>query len=62
MASHSLNSDFFWYELGDVIGIGNRSELYYCFPKDKDVVTKARLAAEEIYKKKRRRTPRKKEN
>ncbi len=61
MASHSLNSDFFWYELGDVIGIGNRSELYYCFPKDKDVVTKARLAAEEIYKKKRRRTPKKKE-
>lgn len=61
MASHSLNSDFFWYELGDVIAIGNRSELYYCFPKRKDVVTKARLAAEEIYKRKRRRTNRKKE-
>ena len=58
MASHSLNSDFFWYEMGDIIAIGNRSELYYCFPKEKDVVTKARIAAEEIYKAKRKRTRR----
>lgn len=51
LSSYSLNSDFFWYEIGDVIGIGNNRELYYCFPRVKDdVVTKIRLAAEEIYK------------
>jgi 1-acyl-sn-glycerol-3-phosphate acyltransferase len=50
-ATYSLNSDYFWYELGDVICIGDGKALYYCFPQDcKDVVTKARLAAEEIYK------------
>jgi len=50
-ASHSLNSDFNWYELGDIIGLGNEKILYYCFPKDcKDVVAKTRLAAEELYK------------
>lgn len=47
--SHCLNSDFYWYEIGDVIGIGNAEALYYCFPKKKSVVTKARLAAEEMY-------------
>nr|MBQ4318553.1 1-acyl-sn-glycerol-3-phosphate acyltransferase [Clostridia bacterium] len=51
MASYSLNSDFYWYEIGDVIGIGSRDALYFCFPKNmKDVVAKARLAAEEMYK------------
>jgi hypothetical protein len=51
LSSYSLNSDFFWYEMGDVISIGNRDVLFYCFPKTKkDVVTKARLATEEIYK------------
>lgn len=49
LASYSLNSDFFWYEIGDVIGVGNRNALYYCFPKEKVSVTKARLAAEELY-------------
>ena len=48
--THSLNSDFYWYEIGDVIGIGNADALYYCFPKDESSVTKARLAAEEIYR------------
>lgn len=49
--SYSLYSDFFWYELGDVICIGNNEMLYYCFPKNaKDVAAKARLATEEIYK------------
>ena len=47
--SHGLNSDFYWYEIGDVIGLGNSEALYYCFPKKKSVVTKARLAAEEMY-------------
>ncbi len=50
-SSYTLNSDFFWYEIGDVISIGNQEVLYYCFPKSKDdIVTKARLAAEEIFK------------
>ena len=48
-ASHSLNADYFWYEIGDVIGIGNRQALYYCFPKEGSV-TRARLAAEELYR------------
>ena len=50
MVSYSLNSDYFWYEIGDIISIGNRDTLFYCFPKgDIDVVAKTRLAAEEIY-------------
>ena len=50
-ASYSLNSDYNWYEIGDVISIGNHAALFYCFPKeDANVVTKARLAAEELYK------------
>ncbi len=51
LASYSLYSDFNWYEIGDVICIGNHAALYYCFPKaEGDVVAKARLAAEELYK------------
>jgi len=53
LASHTLNSDFFWYEIGDVISIGDRDRLFYCFPREKDVVTKARLAQEELYKMKK---------
>ena len=50
-ASYSLYSDYYWYEVGDVICIGNSDALYYCFPKDsRDVVAKTRLAAEELYK------------
>ena len=50
-ASYSLYADYFWYELGDMICIGNHEILYYCFPKtDCDVVAKTRLAAEELYK------------
>lgn len=50
-ASYSLYSDFFWYEIGDVICIGNERAQYYCFPKGcGDIVAKARLAAEESYK------------
>ena len=54
LASYSLYSDFNWYEIGDVISIGNAEAQYYCFPKtNKDVVAKARLATEELYKIKR---------
>ena len=53
-ASHTLNADFYWYCIGDVIGIGDRNCLYYCFPTPVDgripPVAKARLAAEELYK------------
>ena len=50
-ASYTVNSDFNWYELGDVISIGNNEHLFYCFPKTSgDIVAKIRLAAEELYK------------
>ena len=49
-ASYSLNADYYWYEIGDVICIGNKDRLYYCFPKKQSFVTKARFAAEELYK------------
>lgn len=50
LVSHSVNSDYYWYEIGDIISIGDRNTLYYCFPKDGDVVAKTRIAAEEMYK------------
>lgn len=51
LASYSLYSDFFWYEIGDMISIGNEQAQYYCFPQDcGDIVAKARLATEELYK------------
>ncbi len=50
-ASYSLYSDYFWYEIGDMICIGNSKVLYYCFPKNStDIVAKTRLAVEELYK------------
>ncbi len=51
LASYSLYSDFNWYEVGDMVCIGNQSALYYCFPKTEgDIVAKLRLASEELYK------------
>ena len=51
LSSYSLNSDYYWYAIGDMISIGDRNILYYCFPKNgQDVVAKTRLAAEELYK------------
>ncbi|MBR5407667.1 MAG: 1-acyl-sn-glycerol-3-phosphate acyltransferase [Lachnospiraceae bacterium] len=50
-ASYSLNADYYWYEIGDMIGIGNMKAAYYCFPKNTgDIVAKTRLATEELYK------------
>lgn len=46
---HSLNVDYFWYEKGDMIAIGEGGVQYCCFPRSKDVVTRARLAAEIMY-------------
>ncbi len=48
--SYSLYVDYFWYEIGDMICIGTKDVLYYCFPRQRGVVTRARLAAEEAYK------------
>lgn len=51
LLSYSLYSDYYWYEIGDVICIGDAKTLYYCFPQNKrDIVAKTRIAAEEIYK------------
>lgn len=48
-SSYSLNVDFFFYEIGDVISIGTKDRLFYCFPDVPFPVFKARLAAEELY-------------
>ncbi len=55
LASYGLYADYYWYELGDMICIGDKKCLYYCFPKGKkDIVAKTRLAAEELYKLKKK--------
>ena len=59
--SHTLYSDYYWYEIGDVIGIGDNEFSYFCFPKSDVSVTKARLATEELYKIKRVRRRKEKE-
>ncbi len=51
--SHTLYSDYYWYEIGDVIGIGNNEFSYFCFPPKEVSVTKVRLATEELYKMKK---------
>ncbi len=56
LACYGLYADYYWYEIGDVICIGNRDALYYCFPQNcGDVVAKTRLATEELYKLKKKR-------
>ena len=59
LACYGLYADYYWYEIADMICIGNHDALYYCFPKGSgDVVAKTRLAAEELYKLKKVRKPR----
>lgn len=53
LASHSINADFYFYTMGDIICIGDKETLYYCFTPPEVPVFKARLAAEELYKIKR---------
>ena len=49
--SYSINADFFWYEIGDVVYIGNSEITYCCVPQNlRNVVAKMRLATEELYK------------
>lgn len=50
LSSYGLYADYYWYSIGDVICIGDKDRLYYCFPKENVPVAKARLAAEELYK------------
>ena len=50
-ACYSLYADYYWYEIADMICVGDNDKLYYCFPKESgDVVAKTRLATEELYK------------
>lgn len=51
LSSYSLSSDIYWYELGDMISIGDEKRIFYLFPpKEYAVVTKARFATEKIYR------------
>ena len=51
LCSHTVNSDFYFYQMGDMVSFGNQEHLFYCFPKvEGDIVCKIRFAAEEIYK------------
>ncbi len=50
VSSYGLNADYFWYEIGDIICIGDNRALYYCFPPKDIPVAKTRLATEELYK------------
>lgn len=50
-ASYSLYSDYYWYEIGDMICIGTMKILYYCISRQPgDIVAKARIATEELYR------------
>ena len=49
-AYYTLNADFYWYQIGDIICLENEGVLYYCVIEDDVSVTKARIATEEIYK------------
>ena len=46
---YGLYADYYWYEIADVICIGNNDHLFYCFPQGGDVVAKTRMATEEMY-------------
>ena len=58
--NYSLYADYYWYELGDIICIGDQDIQYYCFPQDDTPVAKARLATEELFKLQHSQPPRKK--
>lgn len=46
-----LYADYYWYEIADMVCIGDNEVHYFCFPKDPGVsVAKMRLATEEMYK------------
>ena len=47
---YSLYSDYYWYEIADVICLGDTEVHYFCFFRNGESVAKIRLAAEEMYK------------
>ena len=48
---YSVNADYNFYEIGDMVSFGNTKEIYYCFPKTAgDFVAKTSLAVEESYR------------
>lgn len=49
-AGFGLYADYYWYEMADVICIGDTETHYFCFPKGGEPVAKIRLATEEMYK------------
>ena len=49
-SGYSLYADYYWYEIADVICIGDTQVHYFCFPKNGAPVAKIRLATEEMYK------------
>lgn len=49
--SYTICSDFYFYQIDDVVCIGDNNIRYCCFPKDKtNIVAKIKIATEEIYK------------
>ena len=49
--TYCINADFYWYQIADVINIGDLNIQYFCFPKvEGDYAFKTRMAAEELYK------------
>ncbi len=49
-ANYSLYADYYWYEIADMICIGDNEVHYFLFPRGNVPVAKPRLAAEEMYK------------
>ena len=49
-AGFGLYADYYWYEMADVICIGDTEVHYFCFPKNGAPVAKIRVATEEMYK------------
>ena len=47
---YSLYADYYWYEIADVICVGDAQVHHFCFFKNGESVAKIRLAAEEMYK------------
>lgn len=50
MNLYTCNSDYYWYEIADMVSVADYNRQFYCFMKSKkDVVAKTRLATEVIY-------------
>ncbi len=48
---YTCESALYWYQIKDVIGMGDKRALYFAMPKERqELVNKTRLAVEEIFK------------